>query len=179
MSTLFIKPTDAARGTKNHFIIDVRNPDEYRTEHIHTSVLLPLPKLTAEAVRGMLPSGKRCILVCKAGTRASNAAEILSSGGVEDVSVMEGGMEAWKAAGLPIKSGDEGISIQSQTRVISGVMVLSGLLLGYFFDPRWYFLSGFVGVGLIFAGVTGFCGMSVLLAKLPWNRNKDCLCSNT
>jgi hypothetical protein len=31
-------------------------------------------------------------------------------------------------------------------------------------------LSGFVGAGLVFAGVTGFCGMARLLALMPWNR---------
>ena len=177
MSISFIKPADVARDTKNHLIIDVRTPEEHATGHIQSSVLLPLPKLTPEAVRGMLHSGQSCVLVCHAGTRAAKAVALLSEAGIENLAVMEGGMEAWKSTGLPVKKGVEGISIQSQTRVISGAMVLSGLLLGHYLNPAWYFLSGFVGVGLIFAGVTGFCGMSVLLARLPWNRDKECPCS--
>ena len=178
MSIPFIQPADVARDTKKHLIIDVRTPEEYSTGNIRSSVLLPLPKLTPEAVRRILHPGQLCVLVCHAETRAAKAASLLSAAGIEHLAVMEGGMEAWKSAGLPMKNEKEGISIQSQTRVISGGMVLSGLLLGHFRDPSWYFLSGFVGVGLIFAGVTGFCGMSQLLARLPWNRDKECLCSN-
>ena len=178
MSTSLLKPSEVASGIKNHLVLDVRNPEEFSSAHIPSSILLPLPQLTPDAVRRMLHLGQRCILVCHAGTRATNAAGILSSAGIENLAVMEGGMEAWKLAGLPVNTGEEGLSIQSQTRVISGGMVLSGLILGHYFNPGWYFLSGFVGVGLIFAGMTGWCGMSLLLAKLPWNRDKSCLCSN-
>ncbi len=178
MSASLLKPSEVASGIKNHLVLDVRNPEEFSSAHIPFSILLPLPQLTPDAVRRMLHPGQRCILVCHAGTRATNAARILSSAGIENLAVMEGGIEAWKTAGLPVRTGAEGISIQSQTRVISGGMVLSGMILGYYSNPGWYLLSGFVGVGLIFAGVTGWCGVSLLLSKLPWNRDKDCLCSN-
>jgi hypothetical protein len=36
--------------------------------------------------------------------------------------------------------------------------------------PAWILLSWFVGAGLVFAGVSGFCGMARLLAPMPWNR---------
>jgi hypothetical protein len=44
------------------------------------------------------------------------------------------------------------------------------VLLSQFAAPGWIWLSGFVGAGLIFAGISGFCGMARLLAAMPWNR---------
>jgi len=37
-------------------------------------------------------------------------------------------------------------------------------------SPWWLTLPGFVGCGLVFAGVTDTCGMAMMLAKMPWNR---------
>jgi hypothetical protein len=47
---------------------------------------------------------------------------------------------------------------------------LTGVVPGAFVSHWFFALSGFVGAGLIFAGVTGICGMAMLLAKMPWNR---------
>jgi len=49
-------------------------------------------------------------------------------------------------------------------------MVLVGFALAWLVNPLWLALSGFVGCGLVFAGVTGFCGMGVILSRMPWNR---------
>ena len=64
------------------------------------------------------------------------------------------------------------ISIERQVRIGAGTMVLAGVLLGHYVYPGWYFLSGFIGCGLIFAGITDWCGMGLLLAKMPWNQTK-------
>lgn len=45
-----------------------------------------------------------------------------------------------------------------------------GLLLAFFISPWFALLSAFVGCGLMFAGITGWCGMAHLLAIMPWNR---------
>ncbi|TPV43003.1 YgaP-like transmembrane domain, partial [Pantoea eucalypti] len=47
---------------------------------------------------------------------------------------------------------------------------LLGVVSGYTLDSRLFLLSGVIGAGLIFSGVTGFCGMATLLQKMPWNR---------
>jgi hypothetical protein len=62
------------------------------------------------------------------------------------------------------------ISIERQVRIGAGTLVLTGVLLGAYVDPAFYGLSGFIGAGLIFAGVTDWCGMGLLIAKAPWNR---------
>jgi rhodanese-related sulfurtransferase len=164
-------------STCEALFLDVREPDEYAQGHIVSSVHLPLAQVDPAVVGRMLRGEPRCIVVCKAGTRAQKAAQILAESGIQNISVLEGGMDAWAAAGLPVKKGSEGISIQSQTRTIAGCMVLAGALLGIFVDRNWTYLAAFAGCGLIVAGLTGWCGMSVLLSKMPWNRNKACTCS--
>lgn len=161
----------------NALFLDVREPYEYAQGHIASSVLLPLAQVNPTVVGRMLQGDRRCIVVCKGGTRAQKAAQMLAEAGIPNLSVLEGGMDAWTAAGLPLKSGSGGISIQSQTRTIAGCMVLAGALLGMFVDRNWAYLAAFAGCGLIVAGLTGWCGMSVFLSKMPWNRNKACTCS--
>lgn len=177
MNISLIKPSEAAVCGPDTLFLDVREPVEYGQGHIASSVLLPLSQVDPVVVRRMMSERQRCIVVCKAGMRAQKAAQMLATEGFENVHVLEGGMDAWGAAGLPIKAGSAGISIQSQTRTIAGLMVLVGALLGIFMDKNWAYLSAFAGCGLILAGLTGWCGMSVLLSKMPWNRNKPCTCS--
>jgi hypothetical protein len=45
-----------------------------------------------------------------------------------------------------------------------------GTLLGLLVSPWFFAVPGFVGAGLIMAGVTGFCGMANILMRAPWNR---------
>jgi hypothetical protein len=55
-------------------------------------------------------------------------------------------------------------------RLGAGLLVLTGVALGFLVNPGWFWLAGFVGGGLTVAGTTNFCGMASLLALLPWNR---------
>ncbi len=57
-----------------------------------------------------------------------------------------------------------------QVQITAGSLVVGGILLGLFVDQWFLGLSLFVGSGLIFAGVSGWCGMAKLLAVMPWNR---------
>ena len=78
---------------------------------------------------------------------------------------------AWVDAGLPVNRGQvKVISLERQVRIVAGSLVFIGVLLGWFVHPAFVWLSGFVGAGLVFAGVTDFCGMGLLLAKAPWNQ---------
>ena len=56
----------------------------------------------------------------------------------------------------------------------AGLLVLLGVVLALAIDPRWIFLSGFVGLGLTFAGLSDICLMGILLSRLPWNRASQC-----
>lgn len=57
-----------------------------------------------------------------------------------------------------------------QVQITAGSLVLLGLTLATFVAPAWILLSWFAGAGLVFAGFSGFCGLALLLARLPWNR---------
>jgi hypothetical protein len=54
-------------------------------------------------------------------------------------------------------------------RIAAGSLVVLGVGLSVV-SPWFVLLAGFVGAGLVFAGITNTCGMGMLLAKMPWNR---------
>jgi hypothetical protein len=45
-------------------------------------------------------------------------------------------------------------------------------------NPNWVFLCAFFGAGLTFAGSTGWCGLAILMSKMPWNRVNCPSCCN-
>src|SRR5690606_25251468 len=108
-------------------------------------------------------------VLCKSGQRARMAADRLASLGF-DLQVVEGGTDACVAAGVPVVRGAAQVmSLERQVRIVAGSLVLMGALLGWLVAPGFYVLSGFVGAGLVFAGVTDTCAMGLLLARMPWN----------
>jgi rhodanese-related sulfurtransferase len=110
-------------------------------------------------------------LICKAGSRAANACEKFQAAGYPNVLSIEGGTAAWEAAGLPVVRGiTRVISLERQVRIAAGSLVLTGILLSWLVHPVLLGLSAFVGAGLIFAGVTDWCGMGLLLGRMPWNQ---------
>ena len=113
-------------------------------------------------------------VLCRTGVRAKKAAEILTREGFSEATVVEGGRLAWGDAGLPLERGRISmVSLERQVRIAAGSLVLIGLILGYFVTPWFIALSAFVGAGLVFAGITDYCGMGLLLAKLPWNTRQS------
>jgi hypothetical protein len=80
-------------------------------------------------------------------------------------------MSAWLEAGLEVERQPvRVISLERQVRIAAGTLVLMGTLLGFLLHPAYLAISGFVGAGLIFAGVSDKCGMAMLLARMPWNQ---------
>ena len=160
-------------GEKIH-LVDVRSPAEFQAVHAEGAILCPLDTLNPRRLAEQLglSSTAPAALLCASGNRAKKAAEKFFSEGIPHCLVVEGGTHAWEAAGLPVTKGKGVISIERQVRIGAGTVVLAGVLLGHYVHPGWYFLSGFIGCGLIFAGITDWCGMGLLLAKMPWNQAK-------
>ena len=52
----------------------------------------------------------------------------------------------------------------------AGTLAAGGTALGVWVSPWFLIVPGFVGCGLAFAGATGWCGMAMLLGRMPWNR---------
>lgn len=153
-------------------LIDVRTPGEYRGEHVPEAESMPLDRLDAEALKRS--NGTPVYLLCRSGKRASAAYEKLAAEGVTGMQVVEGGLQAWAEAGLPVERGRGVISLERQVRIGAGALVLLGVVLGWVVSPAFYGVAAFVGVGLMFAGITDWCGMARVLAKMPWNRGDGC-----
>jgi len=153
-------------------LLDVRSPAEFRGGHVRGATNLPLEAVTAAKVAQLRGENatRRIVLLCASGKRATVAAERLSGKGLQ-ILVVTGGTLACAQAGLPLDKISNGvISIERQTRIAAGTMVFTGVMLGTFVHPGLYGLSAFIGAGLIFAGVTDWCGMGLLIAKAPWNK---------
>ncbi|HET6408164.1 MAG TPA: rhodanese-like domain-containing protein [Chthoniobacteraceae bacterium] len=154
-------------------LLDVRTPAEHAQVHVPGVELVPLDRLTADQVAGLngFAKDQPVYLLCRSGGRAKKAAEQLEKGGFTQCVVVEGGTQAWADAGLPVNRGESKvISLERQVRIAAGVLVLIGVALGTWVHPAFYGLSAFVGAGLTFAGITDWCGMGLLLARMPWNQ---------
>jgi rhodanese-related sulfurtransferase len=153
-------------------VIDVRTPVEFAEVHVPQARSVPLDELKPGALA--LPKDQPVYLLCRSGQRATKAAEKFAREGFLQPIVIEGGTLAWIEANLPVtRSTVKVISLERQVRIAAGAIVLAGVLLARLENPLFIWLSGFVGAGLVFAGITDFCGMGLLLAKLPWNKHKS------
>lgn len=149
--------------------INVCTPTEYNEKHIPGVRNVPLNEI---AHRVSEFSGKKTIYVhCRSGNRSQKAIDLLKSLGVKAELVnVSGGLLAWGKAGLETISLTNRMPIMQQTLLAAGSLVLVGYVLSAFIHPAFIFVSVFIGAGLAFAGLTGWCGMSYALAKMPWNK---------
>lgn len=151
-------------------VIDVREPAEFASEHIAGAHLVSLS--TFDPARVPQEEGKKIVLHCRTGSRSTQAGRKLLEAGYPEVYQLQNGIEGWKAAGYEIeRSARTMISLDRQVQLTAGSLILLGTLLGAFVSPWFLLLSGFVGAGLVFAGLTNTCGMAMLLAKLPYNQH--------
>jgi rhodanese-related sulfurtransferase len=151
-------------------IIDVRTPAEYESVHIPGSYNLPLDQLSKHREELAQGVGGPVVLVCRSGARASEAERQLRSVGMPDVHVMEGGLLSWEAARLAVRRGRQHWSLERQVRAVAGALVLTGTLGSLLVRRPLIALAVFVGSGLLVSGVTDFCLMGLMLARLPYNR---------
>ena len=147
-------------------LLDVRTGAEYREVHAEGATSMPLDQFEPCS----LPKDAPIYLICKTGDRARKAAEKARGAGREDAIVVEGGTTAWVESGLPVVRGPKTIPLERQVRIVAGLLILTGVTLGWFVHPYLFGISACVGAGLTFAGITGWCGMGMLLARCPWNR---------
>jgi rhodanese-related sulfurtransferase len=148
-------------------LVDVRTPIEFAAVHAANAIHVPLDSF--DPAKLPCSAGSTPVLLCKSGGRATKAANRLVEAGIDCI-VVEGGTDAWVAAGLPVVRERSVISLERQVRIAAGSLVLIGAVLALLVHPYFIGLSAFVGAGLVFAGVTNTCGMGLLLARMPWNR---------
>jgi rhodanese-related sulfurtransferase len=160
-------------------VLDVREPGEFRGEHILGTRLVPLSRLDS-SLEG-LDKVRPTYIICRSGARATNAAARMAARGWQDLRVVEGGILAWAREGRPLNQAGRGVwSLDRQVRFTAGALVLLGTL-AVVVNPVYAVLPGLVGAGLVFSGLTDTCAMGTMLARMPWNRagERTALCDPT
>jgi len=188
-----ITPSEANNlcATGAAILLDVRTPAEFAGRHARGAINIPIDNLNKDSLAQIKASAgltslssvsseknpaKKICVICESGGRSSKAAVALVEMGEREILDVKGGTRAWVDAGLPINQGKGVISLDRQVRIAAGLIVLLGVVLGYLISANWFLLSGFVGAGLMFAGITDTCGLAMVLAKMPWNKKGSGSC---
>jgi rhodanese-related sulfurtransferase len=168
MSLRVIASQEASRLVAQGAVLaDIRTADERARLRIAGSLHAPLDGAAPD-----FAAARAVIFHCRSGQRTRlNADRLAACAQGREAYLLEGGLDAWKQAGLPVLADrSQPLELQRQVQIAAGSMVLLGVLLGAAVSPWFYVLPGFAGAGLVFAGVSGFCGMARLLVRMPWNR---------
>lgn len=167
-----ISPAEAARMLRDDAatLVDVREPDEHARERIPGARNVPMSRLEDPGLP--IEPAATVLFHCRSGARTErNAARLAVKAGHADAFIIEGGLDAWKRAGLPVaQDSRQPIELMRQVQIAAGSMVVLGVVLGALVAGPFYILAAFVGAGLVFAGLTGTCGLASLLRRMPWNR---------
>ena len=155
-------------------LLDVRTAGEFEAMHIYGAYNVPLDTLGEHAEEIRRNVADPVVLVCRSGSRAKKAEEALRGAGMPQLHLLDGGVNGWIAAGLPVQSGRKRMSLERQVRIAAGALAGIGGLLALVVSPLSGALAAFVGTGLVFAGVTETWAMGMLVAKLPYNRPGSC-----
>ena len=160
-------------------LIDVRETDEFKAEHIAHALSIPLSNLENGMNQLNMIEGQTLIFQCLKGGRGQMACERVQAMDKfqHNIVNLDGGIKGWKQAGLPVldpflSSGSKGhkISIFRQVQIIAGLLISIFVALGFYGINAGFILAGLIGIAFLLAGLTGYCGMAILLAKMPWNR---------
>ena len=176
MQTISAQQLSERLGAGPIDLIDVRTPAEYQEVHASGAQNVPLDSLDPCAIMGSRNgrSGQPLYVICKSGARGAKACQKFLDAGFTQVINVEGGVQAWEAAQLPVVRGKKTIALERQVRIAAGLLVLVGAVLGLLVHPYFMGLAAFVGAGLMYSGITDSCTMGMMLAKMPWNQVRDC-----
>jgi rhodanese-related sulfurtransferase len=160
-------------------VLDVRSAAEYRAGHIAGAKLIPIDALSADALahafkRPSLGREETLYITCHTGPRALQAAERLQQAGFDNLSLIEGGTQSWEQLGLPVERCGKALSVERQVQIAIGSLLVLKVFLGFSVHQLFFALVAMIGIGLIVAGTTRWCGMARLIARMPWNRNMNC-----
>lgn len=150
-------------------LVDIREPDEFAREHVAGAA--PAPLSTFENAHLAVSPEQDVIFMCRTGNRTGVNCGRLAARIDGPAYVLDGGLDAWKKAGLPTRTDAKApLELMRQVQMGAGGLILLGAALGLLVHPGFWAISAFVGAGLFVAGATGFCGMARVLAPAPWNR---------
>lgn len=152
-------------------LLDVRTPLEFSEVHVVGAKNVPLDRLTPASLGD--PT-RPLYVICRSGTRGQKACAQLAAAGFTNVTNIDGGTQACEQAGVPVVRGKKVMSLERQVRVAAGGVALTGAVLALAVHPWFAAIPAFIGAGLVFAGISDWCGMGLLIAKMPWNRGTVC-----
>jgi len=166
-------------GDANATILDVRSPAEYRAGHIPGARLIPVDEIDVSNVADFIDQAdvqadNLIYLTCHTGTRAEKAANVLRDAGMKNLTLVQGGTEGWQKAGLRVNKCGSALSLERQVQIAVGSLLILKVLFGFTVHELFFVAGAVIGAGLITAGITRWCGMAQLMARMPWNRGRDC-----
>lgn len=161
---------EIARGAACR-VLDVRTAGEFFAAHVAGAEHIPLDSLNAREWARSHNAGAPVYILCQSGGRARKAAAALRSAGVRECAVVDGGLDAWSGAGLPVVRGASRVlPLMRQVQLVIGTVSATGAALALWKNPAFAWIPLATGLGLTLAGATGFCGLAEVLARMPWNR---------
>jgi|AntAceMinimDraft_13_1070369.scaffolds.fasta_scaffold05480_3 rhodanese-related sulfurtransferase len=165
----FKQVLEAEKNNDSIDFINVCEPAEYKEKHITGVRSVPLGTLESHLDEFF---GKQTVYVhCRSGNRGKQAIEKMQAAGVTAELVnVEGGITAWDEAGHPTNSFTSRMPLMRQVLLAAGLLILFGVIAAHTISESFRYLVIFVGAGLTFSGLTGWCGMAMLLSKMPWNK---------
>lgn len=165
----FKQVLEAEQNNDSIDFINVCEPAEYKEKHIPGVRSVPLGTLTSHLEDF---KNKQTIYVhCRSGKRGQEAITRLQAAGVTAELVnVEGGIMAWDEAGHQTRSLSNRMSLMRQVLLTAGSLIMIGFIGSYTVSDYFIFIVPFVGAGLMFSGLSGWCGMAMLLSKMPWNK---------
>ena len=100
-----LTPEDVSKGMAEgrYLLVDVREPNEVAVEAYPGAVVVPLSRFDPSDIPD--PHGKQVVFACRSGKRSVTASVAAQAAGLAYDKHLAGGMLAWKAAGLPTKTG--------------------------------------------------------------------------
>ena len=148
-------------------IVDVRSPLEFAAGHLPGALNIPLGAIDKE-IPGM-DASERIVIVCHSGMRSLTACQkVLQSH--KELFNLVGGTSAWKAAGFEVETGPKAPrSLDRQTHLVAGLLLVASLLLYRNVNPGWIYLALLPAFGLLLDAFTGVCPMTLILRQMPWN----------
>lgn len=150
-------------------LVDIREADEFARSHVPGARSLPLSAW--EQSHFTVDPDADVVFTCRTGMRTAGACDRLAARVSGDAYVLDGGLDAWARAGLPVEANAAApLELARQVQIAAGAMVVTGVLLGAYVAPIWFGLAAAVGAGLALAGLTGSCALARVLMRMPWNR---------
>lgn len=158
----------AAQAERGAFLLDVRGFDEFAAGHAPSALCIPLSDLERRA--GEVPTDRPVLVMCQSGGRSAIAAARLRALGMDNITDVAGGFQAWQQADLPTVKQSGVFPLERQVRIAAGLLVLGFCAAGRLVSPHFFYGAALIGFMLALTGTLGICPMMSALKLMPWNK---------